>query len=47
MPSTLGRYNLIRTLGTGAFSKVKLAVNTETGDQVAIKIHRTDNPNFD
>lgn len=46
MPSTLGKYTLVRTLGAGAFSKVKLAVNTETGEQVAVKIHRTDNPDF-
>ncbi|CAI0397523.1 unnamed protein product [Linum tenue] len=34
----VGRYELGKTLGEGAFSKVKLARNTETGETVAIKI---------
>ena len=41
-PSKLGKYNLLRTLGVGAYSKVKLGVNTETGERVAIKIHKRD-----
>ncbi|CAL1404441.1 unnamed protein product [Linum trigynum] len=34
----VGRYELGKTLGMGAFSKVKFARNTETGENVAIKI---------
>jgi len=30
MPSTLGPYKLLRTLGTGANSKVKLAEHKDT-----------------
>ena len=33
-----GRYELGRTLGVGAFGKVKCATNLKTGQQVAIKI---------
>lgn len=32
------KYNLKKTLGIGAFSKVKLAVHQPTGQKVAIKI---------
>jgi serine/threonine protein kinase len=46
MASKLGKYELIRTLGKGAYSKVKLARNVDTGDFVAIKIHKTDTPEF-
>ena len=46
MPSYLGNYELGRTLGAGAFSKVRLCKNTATGVQYAIKIHKIDNPNF-
>ena len=35
---TLGRFQILRTLGSGATSKVKLAVDTETNQKVAIKI---------
>ena len=35
---TLGKYNIGRTLGSGASSKVKLATDSETGQKVAIKI---------
>ncbi len=38
MPSKLGKYSLVRTLGSGAYSKVKLAQDTETGEYYAIKI---------
>jgi serine/threonine protein kinase len=31
MPSKLGKYTLFRTLGSGAYSKVKLAQDEETG----------------
>ena len=47
MPSKLGKYKLVRTLGKGAFSKVKLAVNDEDGQHYAVKLHRADDPNFD
>lgn len=32
------KYKLMKTLGIGAFSKVKLAVHQPTGQKVAIKI---------
>ncbi|KAJ5067088.1 serine/threonine-protein kinase brsk2 [Anaeramoeba ignava] len=34
----IGPYKLLKTLGTGTTGKVKLAINTETEKQVAIKI---------
>ena len=44
MPSKLGKYTLLHTLGQGAYSKVKLALNSEDGKEYAIKIHRKSNP---
>jgi serine/threonine protein kinase len=38
MPSKLDKYVLLRTLGKGAFAKVKLGRDSETGALVAIKI---------
>lgn len=38
MPTKLGKYTLVRTLGSGAYSKVKLAQDSETGQFYAIKI---------
>jgi len=38
MAGRVGKYLLFEIIGEGAFGKVKLAVNEETGDQVAIKI---------
>lgn len=40
MPSKLGNYILLRTLGTGANSKVKLAQSTVSGNDTyyAIKV---------
>ena len=38
MGKQVGDYTIIRDLGEGAFSKVKLAVNTKTGVKYAIKI---------
>lgn len=46
MATTLGNYELLRTLGKGAFSKVKLA-RAPDGKMVAIKVHKTTTPNFD
>ena len=43
----LGNYQLIRTLGKGAFSTVKLARQMNDGSLVAVKIHKTNNPGFD
>ena len=47
MPSQLGKYTLIRTLGSGANSKVKLGLDKETGQYFAIKILKKGNPNLD
>lgn len=38
----LGDYQLIQTLGKGAFSRVKLAKNTKTGATVALKLHKAE-----
>lgn len=38
MVKTVGKYDLYKTLGMGAFGKVKFAVNRETQEPVAIKI---------
>ena len=38
MPQRVGRYEIGKTLGEGTFGKVKYAVNTETGERVAVKI---------
>jgi serine/threonine protein kinase len=38
MTGTIGKYNIIRTLGKGASCKVKLALDTESGRKVAVKI---------
>ena len=34
----VGKYEVGKTLGEGTFGKVKGAVNTETGEKVAIKV---------
>lgn len=36
---TLGPYKIYHTLGSGTYSKVKLALHEPTGKQYAIKIH--------
>ncbi len=41
----VGRYRLEHTLGEGSFAKVKQAVDTTTGERVAIKILALDNSN--
>mmetsp|Transcript_69843 Transcript_69843/g.195280 ORF Transcript_69843/g.195280 Transcript_69843/m.195280 type:complete len:436 (-) Transcript_69843:66-1373(-) len=38
MVKTVGKYQIGKTLGEGTFGKVKFAINTETGDSVAIKV---------
>lgn len=43
MPKQVGDFEIIRDLGEGAFSKVKLAVNVKTGQKVAIKIISREN----
>lgn len=47
MPSQLGKYTLIRTLGSGANSKVKLGLDKFTGQYYAVKILKKGNPNLD
>jgi len=37
MVKTVGKYDLYKTLGQGAFGKVKYAINKETNEAVAIK----------
>ena len=38
MPGTLGKYQILRTLGSGGSCKVKLGINMQTGEKVAVKI---------
>jgi serine/threonine protein kinase len=38
MPGTIGRFQIMRTLGNGASCKVKLGLDTDTGRKVAVKI---------
>ena len=47
MPSTLGKYQLLRTLGTGAQSKVKLGFDPDNKKHYAIKILKKNNSNLD
>jgi serine/threonine protein kinase len=47
MQSKLGKYTLLKTLGTGCYSKVKLAQVKETGNYYAIKILKKGNPKLD
>lgn len=47
MPSQLGNFKLLRTLGTGANSKVKLGQHKDTGALYAVKILKKGNPNLD
>lgn len=42
LPRKLGKYLLTQSLGTGSFSQVYLATDTELGRQVALKIPRRD-----
>ena len=47
MPSQLGPYKLLRTLGTGANSKVKLAEHKDNGQRFAVKILKKGDPRLD
>ena len=38
MKKTLGKYEIIKTIGSGATCKAKLGLDTETGKYVAIKL---------
>jgi serine/threonine protein kinase len=38
--ATLGKYDIVSSLGEGGFAKVKMAVNRETGERVALKISK-------
>ncbi|XP_057550847.1 CBL-interacting serine/threonine-protein kinase 24-like isoform X2 [Amaranthus tricolor] len=38
MTRRVGKYELGRTIGEGTFAKVKFAINTETGESVAVKV---------
>ncbi|KAF9147304.1 hypothetical protein BG015_011089 [Linnemannia schmuckeri] len=38
LKNTVGPYRLLHNIGQGSFSEVKLAVDTRTGDHVAIKV---------
>lgn len=38
----LGKYIILKTLGSGAYSKVKLVEDSETGNRYAMKIHSPD-----
>ncbi len=45
MTSTIDQYTLGKTLGSGFSAKVKLG-QTPDGNEVAVKIFRLDNPEF-
>lgn len=47
MPSKLGKYELLQTLGKGAHSKVKLGLDPKTKQYFAIKILKKQNKNID
>lgn len=38
LPTRLGQYNIVKTLGEGSFGKVKLATHVVSGQKVALKI---------
>lgn len=38
MPGKIGRFEILRTLGSGASCKVKLGVDADTGRKCAVKI---------
>ncbi len=47
MSSQLGKYTLLQTLGKGAHSKVKLAIDSQTKQYYAVKILKKMNKNID
>jgi len=42
MSKSIGRFNILRTLGSGGSCKVKLAEDSSSGNKVAIKIMNDD-----
>ena len=38
MPGKIGRFEISRTLGSGASCKVKLGLDTDSGRKVAVKV---------
>ena len=40
MPGKLGRFDITKTLGSGASCKVKLGTDSNTGRNVAVKIFK-------
>lgn len=42
MSKSIGRFQILRTLGSGGSCKVKLAKDTESGRKVAVKIMNDD-----
>lgn len=46
MPGYIGKYEVAKTLGSGATCKVKLGRDSETGEKVAIKIMNKDMESF-
>lgn len=38
----IGKYRILRTLGNGGTCKVKLGIDTESGQNVAVKIIKSD-----
>jgi len=47
MPSTLGKFTLGRTLGEGANSKVKLAIDPQNNKKYAAKVFKKGDPSLD
>ena len=46
MPSKVGKYHILKGLGKGSYSKVKLALDPETNKHYALKIHKAEDPNM-
>ena len=42
----LGKYELLKTLGSGAYSKVKLAYDRAEDKYYALKVHYPEHPGF-
>lgn len=43
---SIENYQIIKTLGSGTFSKVKLGYSTTDSKYYAIKVHKADDPEF-